>query len=265
MKKGYVFDNAEQQAQQRMAALPALYDPGTIRHLTQLGVGEGWRCLEIGAGGGTIARWLSERVGPTGRVLATDLDTRFLENLRLPNVEVRKHNIESDPLPQNAFDLIHLRLVLVHLLSRDRVLQALVGALRSGGWLLAEEFDSLSMTPDASVNPAETSLEADVVFREVMVARGLDLRYGRLLPSRFRQIGLVDVGAEGRVPLWRGGGYGGILMRANLEQLREDILATGRITQDQFERDLARLDDEEFVRPSSVMWAAWGRTRAARA
>jgi len=265
MKKGYVFDNAEQQAQQRMAALPALYDPGTIRHLTQLGVGEGWRCLEIGAGGGTIARWLGERVGPTGRVLATDLDTRFLENLRLPNVEVRKHNIESDPLPQNAFDLIHLRLVLVHLLSRDRVLQSLVGALRPDGWLLAEEFDSLSMTPDASVNPAETSLEADVVFREVMVARGLDLRYGRLLPSRFRQIGLVDVEAEGRVPLWRGGGYGGILMRANLEQLREDILATGRITQDQFERDLARLDDEEFVRPSSVMWAAWGRTRAARA
>jgi hypothetical protein len=65
--------------------------------------------------------------------------------------------------------------------------------------------------------------------------------------------------AEGRVPLWRGGGYGGMLMRANLEQLREEILATGRITQAQFERDLARLDDEDFVRPSSVMWAVWGR------
>ncbi|HEY6088697.1 MAG TPA: methyltransferase domain-containing protein [Gemmatimonadaceae bacterium] len=259
MNKGYVFDNAQREAEQRLAALPALYDPGTIRHLSQLGVGDGWRCLEIGAGSGTIAMWLGERVGATGHVLATDLDTRFLENLRLENVEVRMHNIESDPLPRDAFDLIHLRLVLVHLLSRERVLQSLVGALRPGGWLLAEEFDSLSMTPDPSVNPAETSLEADVVFRQVMQARGLDLRYGRLLPSRFQQIGLVDVDAEGRVPLWRGGGYGGALMRANLEQLRDDILATGRITLDQFERDLARLEDEKCVRPSSVMWAVWGR------
>jgi hypothetical protein len=54
-----------------------------------------------------------------------------------------------------------------------------------------------------------------------------------------------------------------MLMRANFEQLREDILATGHITADQFERDLARLDDEDFVRPSSVMWAAWGRRRRA--
>ena len=78
MKKGYVFDNAEQQAQQRMAALPALYDPGTIRHLTELGVGEGWRCAEIGFGSGSIAEWLSRRVGPTGHVVATDIETKFL-------------------------------------------------------------------------------------------------------------------------------------------------------------------------------------------
>ena len=261
MKKGYVFDNAEQATQQRFAALPALFDPGTTRHLTQLGVGEGWRCLELGAGGGTIAKWLGERVGPTGHVLATDLDTRFLVSLRMANVEVRQHDIESDPLPRDAFDLIHLRLVLVHLLSRDRVLESLVSCLRPGGWILAEEFDSLSMTPDPSVNPAETSLESDVVFRQVMIARGLDLRYGRLLPGRLERIGLVDVDAEGRVPLWRGGRYGGMLMRANFEQLRDDILAAG-ITREQFERDLARLDDDDFVRPSSVMWAAWGRRPA---
>ena len=259
MSKGYVFDNAQKETEQRFAALPAMYDPGTIRHLTQLGVDEGWRCLEIGAGGGTIAKWLGERVGSKGHVLATDLDTRFLENLRLPNVEVRKHNIESDPLPPDSFDLIHLRLVLVHLVGRDRVLQSLVRALRPGGWLLAEEFDTLSMPPDPSVNPAETSLATDVVFREVMTARGVHLGYGRLLPGRLQQNGLVDVDAEGRIPLWRGGGYGGMLMRANFEQLRDEILATGKITAEQFNRDLARLDDENCVRPSSIMWAAWGR------
>lgn len=259
MKKGYVFDNAEEETQRRFAALPAMYDPGTIRHLEQLAVSEGWNCLEIGAGAGTIAKWLGMRVGSTGRVLATDLDTRFLDQLDLPNVEVRRHNIESDPLPEDAFDLIHLRLVLVHLLGRDRVVQSLVGSLRSGGWLLAEEFDSMSMPADPDANPAETLLATDVVFREVMTARGLDLRYGRKLPSRFEQIGLVDVDAEGRVPLWRGADYGGMLMRANFEQLRDEILATGRISERQFELDLARLNDKDFVRPSSVMWAVWGR------
>jgi SAM-dependent methyltransferase len=263
MKKGYVFNNAEEETRQRFAALPALYDPGTIHHLERLGIAAGWRCLEIGAGGGTIAKWLGDRVGSTGSVLATDLDTRFLDQLDLPNVEVRRHNIESDPLPRNAFDLIHLRLVLVHLLTRDEVLRSLVGSLRPGGWLLAEEFDSTSMPADPEANPAETLLQTDVVFREVMTGRGLDLRYGRKLPSRLERFGLIDVDAEGRVPLWRGRHYGGMLMRANFEQLREDILATGHITADQFERDLARLDDEDFVRPSSVMWAAWGRRRRA--
>jgi hypothetical protein len=70
----YVFDNAaEEQTRERFATLPRLYDPGTIRHLEALGVGAGWRCLEVGAGGGSVARWLAERVGPIGRVLATDI------------------------------------------------------------------------------------------------------------------------------------------------------------------------------------------------
>ena len=77
-KGAYVLDNADEQTSARFAALPRLYDPGTIRHLEQLGVGPGWRCLEVGGGGGSIAAWLSDRVGPTGHVLATDLDPRFL-------------------------------------------------------------------------------------------------------------------------------------------------------------------------------------------
>jgi SAM-dependent methyltransferase len=255
----YVLDNAAEQTAARFAALPSLYDPGTIRHLEQLGVGAGWRCLEIGGGGGSIAAWLRDRVGPTGHVLATDVNTRFLERLRSPNLEVRRHDIASDPLPDGAFDLVHLRLVLMHIPQRDEVLERLAGALRPGGWLLAEEFDSLSMPPDPSVNPAETLLKSEIAMREVMAAGGVDFRYGRFLPARLRALGLVGVDAEGRVLLWRGCAAGGALLRANFEQLRDAILATGRLTADEFERDLARLDDEGFMRPSPVMWAAWGR------
>jgi len=64
--QAYVFDKAGQQAAARFAALSAMFDPGTIRHLEERGIGQGWLCVEIGAGEGSIAIWLSERVSPGG-------------------------------------------------------------------------------------------------------------------------------------------------------------------------------------------------------
>src|SRR5260370_40915997 len=74
----YIFDNAAQQASQRFASLETLLDPWTIRHLETTGIGPGWQCWEVGAGGGAIARGLGERRGPTGHVPVTDIDPRFL-------------------------------------------------------------------------------------------------------------------------------------------------------------------------------------------
>src|SRR5262245_27285962 len=96
----YAFDNSAPQADARFTALAAIFDPGTIRHLREIGVRAGLRCLEVGAGGGSIASWLCDQVGSTGQVVATDIDTRFLERLRKPNLEVWRHDIDSDPLPQ---------------------------------------------------------------------------------------------------------------------------------------------------------------------
>jgi SAM-dependent methyltransferase len=83
---------------------------------------------------------MAERAGPGGRVLATDVDPRWLQTGALPQLEVLAHNVTSDPLPEAAFDLIHERLVLVHLPSRDAVLNRLATALKPGGWLVLEEF-----------------------------------------------------------------------------------------------------------------------------
>ena len=107
----YTFENSGTQVATRFSALADIFDPGTIRHLTEIGVDSGWHCLEIGAGGGSIATWLCDRVGGKGQVLATDIDTRFLEALNRSNLEVSRHDIASDPLPQAKFDLVHFRLV----------------------------------------------------------------------------------------------------------------------------------------------------------
>ncbi|MFD0855058.1 class I SAM-dependent methyltransferase, partial [Actinomadura adrarensis] len=140
----YAFENVRAGQRERLRTLEKLLDPGTIRHLQGRGVADGWRCLEVGAGGGSIAAWLCERVGSGGSVLATDLDTTVLGELSRSNLEIRVHDVLSDPLPADAFDLVHMRLLLGWLDRPQRALRRLTSALRPGGWLIAEEMDFVS-------------------------------------------------------------------------------------------------------------------------
>ncbi len=94
----YVWANPDELADsRRLESLEGWFDPLTHRHLETIGIGVGWRCLEVGAGGGSIARWLAQRVGPSGSVVATDVDVRFLTGLPAM-VEVRRHDVVSDAL-----------------------------------------------------------------------------------------------------------------------------------------------------------------------
>jgi hypothetical protein len=100
----YAFDNARAVQRDRLDTLETLFDPGTIRQLEARGVAPGWRCFEVGAGGGSIAAWLCDRVGPEGTVLATDLDTKWVSELAQANLEVRVHDLLDDDLPDGEFD-----------------------------------------------------------------------------------------------------------------------------------------------------------------
>jgi SAM-dependent methyltransferase len=255
----YLLDTAGKQAGARFDALAAMFDSGTIRHIEQRGIRQGWHCLEIGGGGGSIAAWLAERVGPAGHVLTTDIDTRFLEALNLRNLDVRRHHIGQDPLPEAAFDLVHERLVLMHLPERRRVLEGIAASLKPGGWLVAEEFDAVSMWPDPEINPAEVMLKTQIALRQVMQDGGVYLSYGRLLYGELRAIGLTDVASEGRLIMGPAGSPAASMVRANHEQLRNAILATGLVTEEEFELDLARLDAPDYLAPTPIMWSAWGR------
>lgn len=255
----YVFPNAAPQAAARLLALSTVFDPGTIRHLEVRGVGQGWRCLEIGGGLGTITRWLSDCVGPGGRVLTTDIDTRLLELLQLPNVEVRRHDIVADPLPEAAFDLAYTRLVLEHVSDPDRALARIVGAVKPGGWVVIEDFEILPASADPQDGFSERISKTASVMRHVTAAAGARMQFGRSLLRRLRAAGLESTDAEGRAFIWPGGSTGATLNRLNYEQLRDAILATGKITEEEFAIDLARLDDCDFEIRSPILWSAWGR------
>ncbi len=255
----YTFDNSGIETADRLSALARLFDPGTARHLTELGVGPGWHCLEVGGGTGTVADWLCERVGASGRVVVTDIDTRFLARNGRPNLDVRRHDVASDPLPEAAFDLVHTRLVLGHLPARDAVLARLIAALKPGGWILAEEFDSFSLRPDPWINSDETALKTSGAMQDVLARNGVDLYYGRRLPGRLRAHGLAEVAAEGRLFMYQGGSLGTDLLGLSFRQVAAEMIAAGRISQAELANDLQELVDPQFAMPSPIMWAARGR------
>jgi SAM-dependent methyltransferase len=256
----YALDNAGREASSRFDALAAMYDPGTIRHLEDRGITSGWHCLEVGGGGGSIATWLAARVGPAGRVLVTDIDPRFLQSLQSPNLEVRRHDIVNNPLPEAAFDLIHSRLVLLHLPEREKALARMVAALKPGGWLVDEEFDASSIPPNPAANPCEVLSKTLTATRRVMQDRGADDRvFARRLFNRLRAHGLVDVEAEAHISMWHSASPGVSLLRANFKQLHRTMVDAGYLTEEEFNQDLAHLDDPGFLMPSPIMWTVWGR------
>jgi SAM-dependent methyltransferase len=257
----YMLDNAWQQARQRLTALEAWLDPGTIRHLETLGVAAGWRCWEAGAGGGSIAAWLSRRVDASGSVLATDIDTRFLEIGAAPNIAVRRHNLGVEPLPEGGFDLVHARAVLEHLPQHAPALAQLTTALKPGGWLLIEELDFASFVPGSSGDAADAALFHRVwaAAEQVGAARGSRADYGRQLFGAVAGQGLVELGAEGRVAVANGTSASGQLWRLTTQQVRGAIVATGLVADDDLERYLTLLATPAFVWLMPTMVAVWGR------
>lgn len=258
----YTLDNTWHQARRRLALLEAWLDPGTIRHLETLGVGEGWHCLEVGGGGGSIVEWLCRRVGANGHVFATDISTRFLDALDLPNLEVRRHDIVQDDLPEGAFDLVHARLVLTHLAERDKALRRMVKALKPGGWLLVEEMDCLTWIPDPTGDPAAVALFRKGVraIEQIMSAAGVDLHYGRRLFGEVRTHELNELTAEGRVLMVHGGSPNAQELRLTAEQLLSRNSTSAGLLSDKERSDyLALLELPDFVWMGQMIMAVWGR------
>lgn len=88
---------------------------------------------------------------------------------------------------------------------------------------------------------------------------GIDLHFGRRLPWLFREHRLADVGGEGRLSVWTGRSAGARLMHANYAALRSPILSNRLVTVDQFDKDVADLEDAAFMTVSPTMWSVWGR------
>ena len=243
--------------QSRLALIQGYQDPHTVRHLIGVGVAPGWRCLDVGAGAGSITRWLCERVGSSGSVLATDLDTELLVRIEAPNLTVQRHDIRTDPLPEDRFDLVHTRLVLLHLPERSAVLERLVRAARPGGRIVVGDIDFTTVRL-ARRDPVFERFTA--IFDTAVRAAGWDPACGAQLPSMLEHCGLTGVEAEMVCDYQRGASAAPAILAMTYQRLRPLLIDRG-VTSSEFDHVQGLLCDPEVALCGPALWAAWG-TRA---
>ena len=256
--KYFATDEKDEPELERIKAMQAVSDPATFRRLEKIGVSKGWKCLEVGAGAGSVAQWLAERVGPKGKVVATDINPRFLLHLNKPNIEVRQHDITKDELETGYYDLVHSRLLLQHLPEPEKVLARMVAAVRPGGWLFMEEWDlGLGLLVDLISPPSTTTMKAQYDF---MKNNGImDPFFGRKVRRLIEQINFKEVGHEGDTAIIRGGDTSARLQALSTQAMSKHLIAAGKLKQEEYERTQALYANPNFYGFGPIMFAAWGK------
>jgi SAM-dependent methyltransferase len=120
-----------------------VYRRPLVTALDRLGIGPGWRCVDVGAGGGDVSVALAEVVGHSGRVYAVDSDP--LARDEVARVAAAHSQVlaitqagEDLTLPEPV-ELAFCRFLLLHVIDPAVVLTRMAAAVRPGGWVVAQE------------------------------------------------------------------------------------------------------------------------------
>jgi ubiquinone/menaquinone biosynthesis C-methylase UbiE len=215
------------EGRERLRLISRVLRPTTLDLLKRAGVSPGLSCLEIGCGGGDVARDIAEIVGANGRVLASDIDDVQLEIARaeskgFANLTFRRSDIMWE-IPEGPFDLVHARFVLTHISDPGAALQRMKSALKPGGLLVVEDIDFRGhfAFPDCPSLDRYVALYTEIVRR-----RGGDANIGPRLPELVASAGFSNIrmnvvhpaGAAGEVKL---------MTPITMENIAGNVVATG--------------------------------------
>jgi SAM-dependent methyltransferase len=260
----YAYDNGSAEAIAHHESLASLLDPLTRWRITDLLDLAGAHCLEVGAGAGSMATWLADRVGPDGSVTATDTQPGLIP--AHPRLTVLEHDITSPELPGGGYDLVHARLLLNHLPQRRQVLERLAAAVAPGGILLTEDFWPTS--PHEIVAHAASEEDATLLRRfhlahlRALSEHGNDRGWSRRALLAFLEEGLIDVQAVAYGSTWCGGSPGCQLLIAGTEQLREHLAEVG-LNGDELDRAHDLLRDPGIVLHGHLLYSTSGQKPSA--
>ncbi|MBE9373651.1 methyltransferase domain-containing protein [Saccharopolyspora sp. HNM0983] len=250
MSSEYVLDSGSALGREQLDHLDELLDAPTKQVIGTATAQPGQRCLEIGAGSGALSRWLAERTGPAGEVIAVDRETT---HLHAPGARVLRHDINDGIPVEGTFDVIVARLVLMHLARRREILAELAAALAPGGWLVVGD-QLLDRT-----RPVAAPTESDaVLFRSVIettvdqVGRpgGIDYTWANALDGELVVAGLSEIDTFEFTRIARGGTAGCLLYGNYVAQVESSLRALG----------VAAADLDDFQRlmrdPAFRAWTA---------
>ncbi|MEW1696969.1 methyltransferase [Streptomyces sp. NPDC091278] len=250
-----VFAPAHPGQSERLEALGAACDPRTLADLTRWPLPPGARCLEIGAGTGSVTRRLAER-HPEASFTVTDTDTRFLADLRHPAVRVVRHDVRDEDFPPGSFDLVVARSVLCHLPGRDLLPARMAAWLRPGGRLFVEDptFLPAASSPDTVVRRL-----GEAVVTTLARTAGSDVaHWARSFPAPLRGLGLVDVGMRFHCPVLTATNAAGRAWALSLEELLPVMARTGVLSPEEGARAAAHVVRPGFTDVAHAMVAMWG-------
>ncbi|WP_405876283.1 MULTISPECIES: class I SAM-dependent methyltransferase [unclassified Streptomyces] len=230
------------------------YDDFTMARLRALGVGPGWRCLDLGAGTGTVSRRLLEEAG-VASVLAVDRDARFLNARSMPGLEVLEADITAPDVVPGRFRLVHARFVLMHLPERDRLITALAELVEPGGVLVLS--DAVDLTSDRTPGtPYNAAMRA--MWQGLRATVGTDVSWVPSYPHLVRAAGLVSVAAEIHVPPLLPGSPISRFWADTWERSRAAMVATGLVDDMGVDAAVRYLGSDECAALSAGMLTVWG-------
>jgi SAM-dependent methyltransferase len=163
--------------------------------LDRLGLGPGWRCVDVGAGGGDVSVALAEMVGRDGRVYAVDNDPTARDEVAEAaashtQVIALTQAGEELSLPEEV-DLAFCRFLLLHVHDPSVVVRRMADVVKPGSWVVVQE-------------PITTAGRIAGLAMSMPDARHQDI--GAFLPTLVRQSGLEVVDAWAEAPAGVGPG-----------------------------------------------------------
>ena len=252
---------------ERLRLQARVWEPETEAFLDRIGVGEGWRCADLGCGALGILGPLSRRVGASGRVVGVENDAMQVEGARAAlkeegwtNVELAEDDAYRTRLPRASFDLVHVRFLFAPGGRDEELLKEMLALARPGGVLAVQEPDTSSWTCQPP-RPAWDRLTATV--REAFRRGGGDLDAGRRTFGLLRAAGVEDLRLRAAVlGLKDKNPYLG-LPAMFAKSLRPRILEAGLLTAADLDEAIAGVEavaaDPATTGLSYVVTQVWGR------
>ena len=254
---GYVLGSESDDVERRrMALLFAYHGALTIEVLEAAGVSGGWRCLEVGAAGGDITRWLANRVAPGGSVVAVDLETHWVEPLAGEVVEVRRGDFGQLDLGRASFDLVVAQMLLLHLPNPAKACRRFVELTAPAGQIVIHDAD---FTPVALAYASASEAAGLAVMPDVMRAAGIDLALGPKVAGLLEAAGATIEQVDTRPgDTLEDGRVAGEISAITIERFRD----RAEVPDEAIDAALAALSDPERQLTGPTRWVVRARVAA---